>query len=70
LASLLVEQDIERELDPQMDRIEERLSGIDLLLEGLQPSSNGERDHPAAERSADQVKVLTQGSLCGAGPRG
>jgi voltage-gated potassium channel len=52
LASLLVEKDIERELDPQMDRIEERLSRIESLLDGLQPSSNGERD-TSAQQSAD-----------------
>jgi voltage-gated potassium channel len=55
LASLLVEKDIERELDPQMDRLEERLTRIESLLEGLQPSANGEGDRRTVERPADQV---------------
>jgi voltage-gated potassium channel len=56
LASLLIQKDIERELDPQMDRIEERLTRIESLLEGLQPSSDGEREQPTAEEPVDHVK--------------
>jgi hypothetical protein len=47
---------MEKELDPQMAQLDERLTRIEALLEGLQRSSNGQRDHPAAERSTDQVE--------------
>jgi demethoxyubiquinone hydroxylase (CLK1/Coq7/Cat5 family) len=44
LASLLVEKDLEKELDPQIQEIDERLQRIERLLENLQPSrSDGDR---------------------------
>jgi voltage-gated potassium channel len=44
LASLLVEKDLEKGADPQMQEIDERLQRVERLLENLQPSqSDGDR---------------------------
>jgi len=37
LASFFVEKDIEKELDPQMAQLDERLARIEALLENIQP---------------------------------
>jgi voltage-gated potassium channel len=42
LASLLVERDLEREIDPQIAEIDERLGRIERLLENLQPRETAE----------------------------
>lgn len=39
LASFLVEKDLEKDLDPQMAQIDDRLSRIEELLKNLQPKS-------------------------------
>lgn len=39
LASFLVEKDIEKDLDPQMAQIDDRLSRIEALLKNLQPGA-------------------------------
>ena len=44
LASLLVEKDLEKELDPQIAEIGERLERIELLLQKLQPGDEGIND--------------------------
>jgi voltage-gated potassium channel len=41
LASLLVEKDLEREIDPQISEMNERLERMEQLLERLQPSDEG-----------------------------
>jgi len=41
LASSFVEKDIEKELDPQMAQIDERLARIETLLGNLQPTASG-----------------------------
>jgi voltage-gated potassium channel len=56
LASFLIERDMEKELDPQMAQLDERLARIEALLEGLQLSSNSERDQATMEKSADHVQ--------------
>jgi voltage-gated potassium channel len=43
LASFLVEKDIEKDLDPQMAQIDDRLSRIEALLKNLQPVDEGAR---------------------------
>jgi hypothetical protein len=49
LASFFVERDIEKELDPQMAEIDERLKRIEQLLQNLQPSEGMIPDHQAEE---------------------
>lgn len=41
LASFMIEKDIEKELDPQMVQIDERLTRIETLLSNLQPTASG-----------------------------
>ena len=54
LASLLVEKDLERELDPQMAEIDERLRRMERLLEALQPDKGATDDRQAQE--SDQTR--------------
>jgi hypothetical protein len=43
LASFFVEKDIEKELDPQMAQLNERLARIEALLENIQPPTTDTR---------------------------
>jgi hypothetical protein len=47
LSSLLVEKDLEKELDPQIAEIGERLERMERLLENLQPSQGDGDRHDA-----------------------
>ena len=47
LASLLVEKDLERELDPQIAQLDSRLARIEALLENMQPVAEGDQLGPA-----------------------
>jgi hypothetical protein len=44
MASFLIETGREKEIDPQMSEIDERVKRIEALLEGMHPWSNGEHD--------------------------
>jgi len=54
LASLLIEKDLERELDPQMAEMDERLKRMERLLENLQPDQGATDDHQTQE--SDQTR--------------
>jgi voltage-gated potassium channel len=54
LASLLIEKDLERELDPQIAEIDERLKRMERLLENLQPDKGTTDDRQAQE--SDQAR--------------
>jgi hypothetical protein len=48
------EKDLEKELDPQMAQIDERLSRIEALLENLQPRELPDQEEPEALTSGGQ----------------
>jgi hypothetical protein len=50
------EKDLDHEFDPLSYRIEDRLSRIEALLEGMQPTPNGERGHTPTDESADHAR--------------
>jgi hypothetical protein len=55
LASLLVEKDLEREIDPQISEMNERLERIvRLLVERQQPSDEGTND--SQDSNPDQAR--------------
>jgi voltage-gated potassium channel len=54
LASLLVEKDLDRELDPQIAEINEKLARMERLLEKLQPSDEGTDD--SQDSNSDQAR--------------
>jgi len=49
LASLLIEKDLERELDPQMAEMDERLKRMERLLENLQPDKGAADERQTQE---------------------
>jgi voltage-gated potassium channel len=53
LASLLVEKDLEKELDPQMAQLDSRLARIEALLENMQPASVEANEEAVDGRAAD-----------------
>jgi len=56
LASLLVEKDLERELDPQIAQLDSRLARIEALLESLQPVATEEKEQTASEPPTHPVE--------------
>jgi voltage-gated potassium channel len=54
LASFLVEKDLEKEIDPQIAEISERLGRIEGLLENLQPAGATGRAPHETSQSSDQ----------------
>ena len=54
LASLLVEKDLDRELDPQIAEINEKLARMERLLEKLQPRDEGTDD--SQDSDLDQAR--------------
>lgn len=60
LASFMIEKDIEKELDPQMVQIDERLSRIETLLGNLQPTASEKDLEGTSENVRSQLP--TRGS--------
>jgi voltage-gated potassium channel len=54
LASLLIERDLEKEIDPQIAEIDQRLTRIEQLLQNLQPSEGAIPNHQA--EGSDQTR--------------
>jgi hypothetical protein len=50
LASFLVEKDLEKEIDPQMAELKDRLTRIERMLENLQP------EEPAIDNGREAAK--------------
>jgi hypothetical protein len=61
LASFMIEKDIEKELDPQMVQIDERLSRIETLLGNLQPIESGQELEEASENVQSQLPARGAG---------
>jgi hypothetical protein len=57
----MIEKDIEKELDPQMVQIDERLSRIETLLGNLQPIESGQELEEASENVQSQLPARGAG---------
>ena len=54
LASFLVEKDLAKEIDPQMEELDSRLARIEALLENLQPVERSARERPTEGRAHEE----------------
>jgi voltage-gated potassium channel len=61
LASFMIEKDIEKELDPQMVQIDDRLSRIETLLGNLQPTASGKDLEETSESVRSQLPARGSG---------